>query len=185
MLWGLQPIEVTSISSNYVGNGEQQILTALCGRQPIEVTSISSNYVRNGEQQILTELCGGAAYRGHIDLVKLCKEWVATDFNSAMCEAAGEGHIDLVKLCKEWGATDFSSAMDCAVYGGHVDIVKLFRDWVGFEAIHQELFRHHHKRKFFRSIHDGVLPIAWHPDRFWNWCVGEEEKGFLKGMWES
>ena len=126
-----------------------------------------------------------AAWDGHIETVKLCKEWGATNFNEAMWSAAYKGHIEIVELCKEWGATNFDEAVRRAALEDHVEIVKLFRDWVGFEAIHQELFRHHHKRKCFRWIHDGVLPIAWHPDRFWNWCVDEEEKGVLKRMWES
>ena len=26
------------------------------------------------------------------------------------------------------------------------------------------------------SIKDEVMPIAWHPSRWWNWCVSEDEK---------
>ena len=26
------------------------------------------------------------------------------------------------------------------------------------------------------SIKDEVTPIAWHPSRWWNWCVSEDEK---------
>ena len=33
------------------------------------------------------------------------------------------GHIDIVKLCKEWGATKFDWAMENAAEGGHnIDI---------------------------------------------------------------
>ena len=44
-----------------------------------------------------------AASFGHIDIVKFCKEWGATDFDRAMTNAARRGHIDIVKLCKKWG----------------------------------------------------------------------------------
>ena len=26
------------------------------------------------------------------------------------------------------------------------------------------------------SIKKGLLPIAWHPSRWWNWCVPEDEE---------
>ena len=43
----------------------------------------------------------GAAKGGHVEIVKLCKEWGATDFNWAMSKAAWEGHVEIAKLCKE------------------------------------------------------------------------------------
>ena len=102
-----------------------------------------------------------------------------------MWQAVLRDHVDVVELCIECGATDFDKAMAfCAIYPrGRVSMIKLFRDWIGFEAVHQELFRHHHKRRFAQRIHEELLPIAWHPDRFLDWCLDEEEKGFLKGVW--
>ena len=32
------------------------------------------------------------------------------------------------------------------------------------------------KKKYFKSLHDEVLEIGWHPDRYWNWCLTEDEK---------
>ena len=101
-----------------------------------------------------------------------------------MPRAACEGCTDVVKLCKERGATNFNEAMYEAACGDHVEIVKLCRGWLGYDSIHHDLLRHHHKRSFSRRIHDEVLPIAWHPNRFWDWCVDEEEKGFLEEMWK-
>ena len=135
-LCGWQLKMVTSRSSSCVENTGQLILTRRCMKQPVEVTSRSSSYVENG----------------------------ATDFDEAMREAVCNGHIEIVKLCREYGATDFDEAMYEAACEGHVDIVKLFRDWIGFEAIHHDLLRHHHKREFSRRIHDELLPIAWHPN---------------------
>ena len=115
-----------------------------------------------------------------------------------MAAAVEGGHVEIVKLCKEWGATNFNDAFESAEErGDHVEIVKLCREWESFWDIHRELFQHHHKRKFlgnthreffqyhhkrkfFRQIHYEVLPIAWHPERFWDWCVDKEEKGFLE-----
>ena len=56
------------------------------------------------------------------DIVKLCGEWKT---NNAMSYAAWKGHVKIVKLCKEWGATDFNWAMSNAAWKGHVEIVKL------------------------------------------------------------
>ena len=53
------------------------------------------------------------------------------------------------------------------------------------KALHEELLRYHHKRKFYINIHEELLPVAWHPDRVYDWCFDEEEKGFLEEMWRS
>ena len=81
-----------------------------------------------------------------------------------MAAAAEGGHIEIVKLCKEWGAKNFNEAFESVeAKGDRVEIKKLCRERGGFGDIHRELFQYHHKREFFRQIHDGVLPIAWHP----------------------
>ena len=82
-----------------------------------------------------------------------------------MREAASEVHVEIIKPCKEWGATGFRSAMCCAASEGHIKIVKLCRDWL-FGDIHAALLKYHHERKFSKKIHDELLPIGWHPDRF-------------------
>ena len=51
--------------------------------------------------------------------------------------------------------------------------------------ISRDIFRYHHKREFSKKIHEELLPVAWHPDRVYDWCFDEEEKGFLEGMWKS
>ena len=52
-----------------------------------------------------------AAESGHVEIVKLYKEWGATDLDAAMIKAAREDHIEILKLCKKWGATNFNSIM--------------------------------------------------------------------------
>ena len=102
-----------------------------------------------------------------------------------MRSAARKGYIDIVALCKEYGATNFNEAMVWGACGGHIDIVKLCRGWLGYDLIYHDLMRHHHRREFSRRIHDELLPIAWHPDRVFNWCFDEGEKRFLESMWQT
>ena len=53
------------------------------------------------------------------------------------------------------------------------------------KTVFDELFKYHHKRNFYRKIYEELLPVAWHPDRVYDWCFDEEEKGFLEEMWGS
>ena len=40
-----------------------------------------------------------------------------------------------------------------------------------------ECYRGYKKRKAQKSkTKDELMPVAWHPSRWWNWCVPEEEK---------
>ena len=42
------------------------------------------------------------------------REFRGSDFDIAMCIAAGNDHVEIVKQCKEWGCTDFNQAMGIA-----------------------------------------------------------------------
>ena len=33
------------------------------------------------------------------------------------------------------------------------------------------------------SIKEKLLPIAWHPSRYWDWCMSEEEKTETEKLW--
>ena len=33
------------------------------------------------------------------------------------------------------------------------------------------------------SIKEDLMPIAWHPLRWWDWCVPEDEKGSVENLW--
>ena len=126
-----------------------------------------------------------AAYNGHDEIFKLCKEWGATDFERAMWREAFSGHVEIVKLCKEWGATDFDEAMWWAAWNGHhMEIVKLCRGWLGYNALHDDLLRYHHKRKFYKKLYADLLPVGWYPDRVVDWCIPEDEKRDLKELWK-
>ena len=47
------------------------------------------------------------------------------------------------------------------------------------------------KRKTQKAkIKEELMPVAWHPDRWWNWCVPEDEKKRTRNLlciksWES
>ena len=127
------------------------------------------------------EVMRNAAGEGHIELVKLCKEFGATDFNYAIENAAKNGHIDIVKLCKEYGATDFDDAMANAAGNDH--IVAVLRGFRGFDVVHDDLLQYHHKRQFYTKIYNEVLSVAWHPSRWWDWCMPEDEKKEISKLW--
>ena len=52
------------------------------------------------------------------------------------------------------------------------------------ESIKEELLyesnRRIHKRTFYRDLYDDLMPVAWHPDRFLDWCIDIEELKCLK-----
>ena len=33
------------------------------------------------------------------------------------------------------------------------------------------------------KIDKKLMPIAWHPSRWWNWCVPEDEKKKIENLW--
>ena len=40
-----------------------------------------------------------------------------------------------------------------------------------------EWYKRYEKRKAQKaSIKEGLLPIAWHPSTYWDWCMSEDEK---------
>ena len=126
-----------------------------------------------------------AAINGHLEIVKLCKEWGATDYDGAMWWATINGHLEIVKLCKEWGALafkDYDGAMRWAALDANIEIVRC-RGWLDYDAIHDDLLRHHHKREFYGGLKDELVPIAWHPDRWWDWCVDEDKKREAEKLW--
>jgi len=71
-----------------------------------------------------------AAKKGHIESVKLYKQFGATDYDLPMKNSAKNGHIKIVKLCKVWDATDYEWAMCEAAKNGHIEIVKLCKEWL-------------------------------------------------------
>ena len=48
------------------------------------------------------------------------------------------------------------------------------------KALTQELFRYYHQKMFSKALREELIPITWHPDRYWDWCVPEDEKRELE-----
>ena len=42
-----------------------------------------------------------------------------------------------------------------------------------------------HKKRYYKSLCNDLLPAAWHPDRVVDWCFDEEEKRDLRILWGS
>ena len=42
-----------------------------------------------------------------------------------------------------------------------------------------------HKKRYYKSLCNDSLPVAWHPDRVVDWCFDEEEKRDLRRLWGS
>ena len=44
----------------------------------------------------------------------------------------------------------------------------------------------HQKRKSQKAkIKEELLPIAWHPSRWWDWCIPEDEKKKTEKLWKE
>jgi len=71
-----------------------------------------------------------AAVGGHLECMKLCKEWGATDFNWSMNITASGGHLECMKLCKDSGATNFDTAMWFASVNEQTQCVQLLQEWI-------------------------------------------------------
>ena len=42
----------------------------------------------------------------------------------------------------------------------------------------------HQKRRAQKaSIKEELMPIAWHPSRYWDWCMPEDEKRDTEALW--
>ena len=43
----------------------------------------------------------------------------------------------------------------------------------------------HKKRKAQKTqIKKELIPIAWHPSRYWDWCMPEDEKKEAEKLWK-
>ena len=48
-----------------------------------------------------------------------------------------------------------------------------------------ERYEGHQKRKAQKAkIKEDLVPIAWHPSRWWDWCIPENEKKEIKKLWQ-
>ena len=70
-----------------------------------------------------------AADRDDIELLRECKAKGAVEYNKAMKYAARSGHIAILKLLHSWGADDFDSAIRKAMNGEQFEVLRLFNEW--------------------------------------------------------
>ena len=63
-------------------------------------------------------------------------------------------------------------------------VKKAFKLHDSKKALETDLFRWHHKKKYQKDLKEEVLPVAWHPSRFWNWCMAEDEKKTAEQLWK-
>ena len=40
------------------------------------------------------------------------------------------------------------------------------------------------RKKEKQQIKEELMPITWHPSRYFDWCVDEDEKEFLEKLWK-
>ena len=84
----------------------------------------------------------------------------------------------LVIVCEQSEKKSFDVVIREAALRGYLGIVKTCKK--RFENVHDELFKYHRKR-----MYDELLSIAWHPDRFFDWCLDENEKLGIKDRWSD
>lgn len=64
-----------------------------------------------------------AAYGGHMEILKILKEWGAIDmYNRAIGGAARNGHIEIVKQLRAWGATSVRACSE-AMSGAALEVI--------------------------------------------------------------
>ena len=87
--------------------------------------------LQDNEKEAITNrlLMVYAARRGHIEIVKWCKEKGYTNYDDSMWDAALGNHVEIVKMCKKWGARDFNGGLERAAAKGHLNLVELFIEW--------------------------------------------------------
>ena len=113
------------------------------------------------------------SFRDLIWIVETYDAVVVRGFAGELCsDLAREGHIRIVSLLR--GRLGFDDVYEELFWYHHK---------YKFSKIHKELFWYHHKHKFSKKIYEEMLPIAWHPDRFWNWCFDEDEKRVAEKLW--
>ena len=76
------------------------------------------------------------------------------------------------------------------VVNEYPDALKYVPDWFITQKMcekyqNDEVILNYQKRKEEKKhIKEELLPITWHPDRWWDWCLDENEKNVVKELWE-
>ena len=86
-----------------------------------------------------------------------------------MCEKAVKKYLWLLKYVPDWFVTHEQIKMwhDNDDYYNDDELIEWYKGYQNTRLKKEEL-----------------LPIAWHPLRFWDWCMSEEENKETEKLWE-
>ena len=89
-----------------------------------------------------------------------------------MCERAVEKYPATLKFVPDWLVMQGQLKL-WHDYDDYYDDGELIKWYDGYQ-----------KRKAQKAkIKGGLMPIAWHPLRWWDWCVPEDEKKEIEKLW--
>ena len=64
--------------------------------------------------------------------------------------------------------------------------IKIWHDDIFFKSYEAKWYEGYQKRKAQKaSIKEELLPIAWLPSRYWDWCMSEDEKKSLMSRYKN
>jgi hypothetical protein len=66
---------------------------------------------------------------GRIDILDLCLEWGANDYEGVMICAALNCRVEIIKLCLLRGFYIYKGAIMAARVNGHKKVIRLFNRW--------------------------------------------------------
>ena len=90
-----------------------------------------------------------------------------------MCDKAVEDDLSSLQFVPDW----FVAQQQINVW--HDDDYQYHDD----EII--EWYNGYQKRKVQKAkVKEEFLLIAWHPSRYWDWCMSEDEKRDKEALWE-
>ena len=78
---------------------------------------------------------------------------------------------------------DLNLALMWIAKKGYLEFFEKYKNILSIESNQDEVFWFHHKLKFLRDLEGELFPVTWHPDRFWDWCLDEDEKREIKQRW--
>ena len=91
-----------------------------------------------------------------------------------MCEKAVKKYLWLLKYVPDWFVTHQQIKIwhDNDDYCNDDELIEWYDDYKVRKA--QKA-----------SIKEELLPIAWHPSRYWDWCVPEDENKEIEKKWRQ
>ena len=98
-----------------------------------------------------------------------------------MCDKAIKDDPSFLQFIPDWFVTTEGTDMWCDDYYDGKD---KFIEFTDDEDNFIEWYDGYKKRKAQKaSIKEELLPIAWHPSRYWDWCMPEDKKKETEKLW--